>query len=161
MRFKDFVQDQFKEYESTDKPKYAEKCPEIVKEIKDLKNPDYVNITPYHYNFTDIPRENRYPNPYPLINCDSSCKKKLDYKVSIINKNNPFIKKNESIVEESIISTNKTYMFLYIWLIVMIIVIYVLIITVVSKNSYHPLMNVIIFIFLVYMSYYLIRNLSF
>jgi hypothetical protein len=68
--------------------------------------------------------------------------------------------KNENVVEESKISTNKTYLFLYIWFILMVIVIYVFIIAIVSENSYHPLMNVIIFIFLVYMSYYILNNLS-
>ena len=138
-------------------------CPEyILNEIRDLKIKDYAEIDkPYHYEFQNSDPVKRYPFPYPLIECDSNCKKKLNYKTSVANRTNPFIKKKENIVEESKNSTNKTYTFLYLWFIVMLVVIYVLIIAIVSENSYHPLMNIIIFIFLVYMSYYIFNNLSF
>ena len=160
MNFKDYLQDYFKQDDLVDKKEnIIKKCPEIIKEIKSLKNADYVNLTPYHYDFKSYSSE-RYPYPYPLINCDDNCKKRINYKASIANREIPYVKKNEEVIEESIISTNKTYTLLYVWFIIMIIVIYVLIIAVVSENSYHPLMNIIIFIFLVYMSYYLYNNLS-
>ena len=121
------------------------------------KNPDYIDINSYDFKDSNM---KRYPYPYPLIDCDSNCKKKINNKAKVAKLSSPFIKKNENVVKESINSTNKTYTFLYIWFILMIIVIYVLIFAVVSENSYHPLMNIIIFIFLVYMSYYLYNNLS-
>ena len=160
MNLKDYVQDYFKQENLVDKKDNPiAKCPDIIKEIKALNNADYVNLVPYHYDFNASTRQ-RYPYPYPLINCDDNCKKRINYKASVANREIPYVKKNEDVTEESIISTNKTYTLLYLWFIIMIIVIYVLIIAFVSENSYHPLMNIIIFIFLVYMSYYLYNNLS-
>ena len=149
----------------------TEEEPEVPEDIteditEEVEEPEEVEETQEDPDYNDFPDSilesdlKKYPFPYPLIECDSNCKKKIDEKASVANIKSPYVKKNEKIVEESIISTNKTYTLLYGWFILMIIVIYVLIIAVVSENSYHPLMNIIIFIFLVYMSYYLYNNLS-
>jgi hypothetical protein len=138
-------------------------CPNYSDVLNDLRNPKNG-----HYARMDIPYrdfsmnfvEFKYPFPYELINCDKSCQDKLKYKERIGERPNPFIKKNENILEDSKNSTNKSYMFLYFWFIVMVIIIYVFIIAIVSENSYHPLMNIIIFIFLVYLSYYMFNNLK-
>jgi hypothetical protein len=164
MGFKDYLQDYADGYFAQDgltKKDPIQKCPEnILNEIRSLKNTDYVTLPIYHHVFPSREYEKKYPFPYPLINCDADCRKKLDYKSSVAKRTSPFVKKNEDVLEESKNTTNKTYTFLYIWFIIMVVVIYVLIIALVSENSYHPLMNIIIFIFLLYMSYYLYNNLS-
>ena len=141
-------------------------CPDFSDILDQLRNPinkgyAFVDVSydEYEYDYSHMFHHFEYKFPYDLINCDSECKKKLNYKKETGERPNPFVKKNENILEESKNSTNKSYMFLYIWFILMVIVIYVFIIAIVSDNSYHPLMNVIIFIFLVYLSYYMFRNL--
>jgi len=138
-------------------------CPDysdILDNLRNPKTPGYVEIeSSYNYDFSNNSIQQRYKFPYELIKCDDECKQKLN-KAENYNIPNPFIKKNEIILEESKNTTNKTYLFLYIWFILMVIVIYVFIIAIVSENSYHPLMNIVIFIFLVYMSYYILNNLS-
>ena len=67
---------------------------------------------------------------------------------------------SEIILDDSKNSANNSYIFVYVWFIVMVIIIYVLIFAIVSDNSYHPLMNIIIFIFLLYLSYYMFNNLK-
>ncbi len=140
-------------------------CPDYSDVLDDLRNPKYpeynrLDISYSKYDFSSNFVEYKYPFPYKLIECDQNCKNKIKYKQRVGNRGNPFIKKNENILEDSKNSTNKSYMFLYIWFIIMVIIVYVLILAIVSDNSYHPLMNVIIFIFFVYLSYYMFNNLK-
>lgn len=141
-------------------------CPDFSDILDKLRNPTNkgyafidASYNDYQYDYSRMFQQFEYNFPYELIQCDNECKKKLNYRKENGERPNPFVKKNENILEESKNSTNKSYMFLYIWFILMVIVIYVFIIAIVSDNSYHPLMNVIIFIFLVYLSYYMFRNL--
>jgi hypothetical protein len=137
-------------------------CPDFSDVLNDLRNPEYNRID-IPYNISDFSSnfvEYKYPFPYQLIDCDKYCKDKLSNKKTRSDRPNPFIQKNENILEDSKNSTNKSYMFLYIWFIVMVIIIYVLILAIVSENSYHPLTNIIIFIFLLYLSYYMFNNMK-
>lgn len=138
-------------------------CPDFSDVLDDLRNPNQeynrLDVSYNKYDFSSNFVEYKYPFPYQLIECDKACRDKINYKQRVGNRPNPFIKKNENTLEDSKNSTNKSYMFLYIWFIVMVIVIYVLIFAIVSDNSYHPLMNIIIFIFLVYLTYYIFNNL--
>ena len=139
------------------------RCPDYSDILGDLRKPKNTEYTQMDIPYRDFSMnfiEYEYPFPYELINCDKGCKDKLKYKERVGDRPNPFIKKNENIVEDSKNSTNKSYMFLYIWFIVMVIIIYVFILAIVSDNSYHPLMNIIIFIFLLYLSYYMFNNLK-
>jgi hypothetical protein len=138
-------------------------CPDFSDVLKDLRNPEYNRIEipytkPRDYSSEFV--EYKYPFPYQLIQCDKNCRDKINNKIRAGDRPNPFIKKNENILEDSKNSTNNSYMFLYIWFIIMVIIIYVLILAIVSDNSYHPLTNIIIFIFLVYLSYYIFNNLK-
>jgi len=139
-------------------------CPDFSDVLNDLRNPQYsrmelsYNYKPYDFSSNFV--EYKYPFPYQLIDCDKNCRDRINYKIRVGDRVNPFIKKNENILEDSKNSTNKSYMFLYIWFIIMVVIIYVLILAIVSDNSYHPLMNVIIFIFLVYLTYYIFNNLK-
>ena len=116
-----------------------------VQDCKETKKENY-----YHHTFIETApqQRQRYPYPYKLIDCDDTCKKKIKYKVELANRSAVFIKKNEDATKESKNTTNKAYTLFYIWFIVMVVIIYVLIIAVFSENSYHPLMNIIIIIFL-------------
>ena len=144
-------------------------CPNFSDVLGDLRNiktsdyltSDYARIDMPRYDFSNNFVEHKYKFPYELIQCNSECRKKIEYKQRTGDRPNPFIKKNEDILKNSIDNTNKSYTFLYLWFIVMVVIIYVLIIAIVSENSYHPLMNFIIFIFIVYLSYYIFTNLSF
>ena len=136
-------------------------CPDFSDVLDELRNPEINRMDiPYDYSGKFNFEEYSYPFPYPLIECDSSCRDKLKYKERVGVRPNPFIKKNENTLDDSKNSANSSYIFVYVWFIVMVIIIYVLIFAIVSDNSYHPLMNIIIFIFLLYLSYYMFNNLK-
>jgi hypothetical protein len=138
------------------------RCPDYSDVLSDLRNPktpQYIRTDMPYRDFSMNFVEYKYPFPYEPIDCDKNCRNKLIYRERVGTRPNPFIKKNENTLEDSKNSANNSYMFLYIWFIVMVIIIYVFILAIVSDNSYHPLMNIIIFIFLVYLTYYMFNNL--
>jgi len=142
---------------------------DTLNQIKEIQNPRYQT---FNYEYRDVPKNYdskiNLPNRdlsnnivYDLILCDAACEEQIRFKSTGLERPNPFINKKNINLEESKEFTNRNYLLLYVWFIIMLIVIYVLVITIVSENSYHPLMNVIIFIFLFYSFYNIFSNLLF